>query len=43
MELERATNPFLRTEDPDLRKALNMQQALDVDVFAELRSRKDRF
>lgn len=43
MALERATNPFLRTADADLRKALDMPDATDVDVFADLRSRKDRF
>jgi hydroxyacylglutathione hydrolase len=43
MSLERATNPFLRSGDTNLRKTLDMQEAPDVDVFAELRSRKDHF
>jgi hydroxyacylglutathione hydrolase len=40
--LERATNPFLRAEEPDLRIALDMPNADAVDVFAELRERKNR-
>jgi hydroxyacylglutathione hydrolase len=40
---ELATNPFLRGADPVLRRALGMPQATDVDVFAEIRARKDRF
>ncbi len=40
---ERATNPFLRAGAPQLKDALNMPQAKDVEVFAELRRRKDSF
>jgi hydroxyacylglutathione hydrolase len=40
---EKQTNPFLRACDPLLKKALGMSGASDVDVFAELRRRKDRF
>lgn len=40
---ERATNPFLRCEDSRLRRALKMEDANPVDVFAEIRARKDRF
>lgn len=40
---ERATNPFLRCEDSRLKRALGMQDANPVDVFAELRARKDKF
>jgi hydroxyacylglutathione hydrolase len=40
---ERATNPFLRPGDPLLRKAIGMERAGDVEVFAEIRGRKDRF
>jgi len=43
MGLERATNPFLRSHDPALRAAIGMPDAPDADVFAEVRSRKDRF
>ena len=40
---EKATNPFLRVKDPAIRAHLDMEDADDVDVFAELRARKDRF
>lgn len=38
---ERATNPFLRAADPAIRRQLAMEDAADVDVFAEIRKRKD--
>ncbi|WP_390912945.1 hydroxyacylglutathione hydrolase [Pseudosulfitobacter sp. SM2401] len=41
--LERATNPFLRGHDPQIQTELNMKGAAPVDVFAEIRARKDRF
>jgi len=41
--LERATNPFLRAGDPAMKAALGLMRASDVDSFAELRRRKDRF
>jgi hydroxyacylglutathione hydrolase len=37
------TNPFLRANDPDIRKHLGMEGAEDWEVFAEIRSRKDKF
>ncbi len=40
---ELATNPFLRPDDKKIRAALNMPHASDVEVFAELRRRKDSF
>lgn len=40
-ELE--TNPFLRAHDPAIRAHLGMAEATDIEVFAEIRSRKDRF
>jgi hydroxyacylglutathione hydrolase len=40
---ERATNPFLRAADPAIRHRLDMPDATDDAVFAELRARKDRF
>jgi hydroxyacylglutathione hydrolase len=40
---ELATNPFLRWADPGLRKTLGMEKAPDVEVFAEVRRRKDVF
>ncbi|MHC4664559.1 MAG: hydroxyacylglutathione hydrolase [Planctomycetota bacterium] len=40
---ERITNPFLRAGTPELKTALSMPQAEAVEVFAELRRRKDVF
>jgi hydroxyacylglutathione hydrolase len=40
---ELATNPFLRAEDPGLQRALGMEGADPVAVFAETRKRKDHF
>jgi hydroxyacylglutathione hydrolase len=40
-ELE--TNPFLRWGDAAIRKHLGMENASDVEVFAEIRRRKDDF
>lgn len=40
---ELATNPFLRASDPALKSALDMGDASDAEVFAEIRHRKDRF
>lgn len=40
--LEKRTNPFLRVADPDIRKHLSMESASDVEVFAEIRRRKDQ-
>lgn len=40
---ERGANPFLRPEDAHIRAGLAMEDASDVDVFAELRKRKDNF
>jgi hydroxyacylglutathione hydrolase len=41
--LERATNPFLRPDDPAIRRELGLETADDVAVFAEIRRRKDSF
>ncbi|MGO4838628.1 hydroxyacylglutathione hydrolase C-terminal domain-containing protein, partial [Rhizobiaceae sp. 2RAB30] len=41
--LELATNPFLRSHDPVIRKNLGMEKASDAEVFAEIRKRKDVF
>lgn len=43
LEVERATNPFLRADAPSLRAALGMSDAADDAVFAEVRKRKDNF
>ncbi len=40
-ELE--TNPFLRWDDPSIRRHLGMEKATDAEVFAEIRKRKDNF
>lgn len=43
MGLEKKTNPFLRPDSPEIRRELNMEDADNVEVFAELRRRKDSF
>ncbi|HUT28281.1 MAG TPA: hydroxyacylglutathione hydrolase [Sedimentisphaerales bacterium] len=43
MLAERTTNPFLRADTPQLQAALKMPHAKAVEVFAELRRRKDFF
>jgi hydroxyacylglutathione hydrolase len=41
--LELETNPFLRAANPLLQKSLGLELADPVDIFAELRERKNRF
>ena len=41
--LEKATNPFLRSDSAELQNMLGMSGRDPVDVFAETRARKDRF
>lgn len=41
--LENATNPFLRVEDPQVKKAMGMDDANPFAVFAEMRERKNHF
>ena len=41
--LEMATNPFLRSGDPALQRAIGMAGTDPTDVFVELRERKNRF
>jgi hydroxyacylglutathione hydrolase len=43
MAEEWATNPFLRSDRPDLKRAVKMEEQTPSEVFAELRRRKDRF
>lgn len=43
LEIEFKTNPFLRVDQADLKKALNMEKATDVEVFSKIRAMKDRF
>ncbi|HWU26079.1 MAG TPA: hydroxyacylglutathione hydrolase [Rhizomicrobium sp.] len=41
--IEKKTNPFLRPDCPEIRKTLGMTAASTVEVFAEIRRRKDVF
>lgn len=41
--LEQATNPFLRADDPALAQAVGLAGRAPVEVFAEVRHRKDVF
>lgn len=43
LSLERATNPFLRAAIPSVQAHVGMKGADAVDVFTEIRARKDRF
>jgi hydroxyacylglutathione hydrolase len=43
LDLERATNPFLRAADPEFKARLGMENSSDAQVFAEIRRRKDAF
>ena len=40
---EKATNPFLRVDQPGIRQRLRLQDAPAAEVFAEIRRRKDSF
>jgi hydroxyacylglutathione hydrolase len=40
---ELSSNPFLRASDPALKARIGMADAVDVEVFAEIRRRKDKF
>ncbi|MHC4912036.1 MAG: hydroxyacylglutathione hydrolase [Planctomycetota bacterium] len=40
---EKTTNIFLRADTPEIKLALHMPNAVDVEVFAELRRRKNVF
>jgi hydroxyacylglutathione hydrolase len=41
--LEKKTNPFVRVASPEIRRSLGLENASDVEVFAETRRRKDEF
>ena len=41
--VEKATNPFLRADDPAMAAAVGMAGADPIAVFAEIRKRKDAF
>jgi hydroxyacylglutathione hydrolase len=40
---EKRTNPYFRVDAPPIRLLLQMENAPSVDVFAEIRRRKDNF
>ena len=40
---ETRLNPFLRADDPDLARALDLSASDPISVFSEIRSRKDTF
>ena len=40
---ERATNPFLRADQPSVARAVGLPPTDPVAVFAEVRARKDKF
>lgn len=43
LSLEKKTNPFMRSSSAGIRKALDMQNASDLEVFTEVRSRRNNF
>ena len=43
LELELATNPYLRVGLQSVKDTLNMSNATDAEVFTEIRVRKDNF
>lgn len=43
LELELATNPFLRTKQSSIRKFLHMEDNTDLEVFTKLRALKDEY
>lgn len=40
---EKKINPFLKTRDREIRESLKMQNASDLEVFIELRKRRDAY
>lgn len=43
LQQELATNPFLRTNSSEIKSMLNLPTATELEVFTELRNRKDTF
>jgi hydroxyacylglutathione hydrolase len=44
MGMEKATNPFLRADKPEMAKAMGLEPDIDPSVvFAALRAAKDKF
>ena len=42
VDLELATNPFLRVNEAEVRRSVGMPSAADWEVFGEIRERKNR-
>lgn len=42
VDREKATNPFIRVQSPEIRATIGMPDASDAAVFAEVRERKNR-
>jgi len=42
VDIEKATNPFLRAASPEIRATIGLPDATDAEVFAEVRERKNR-
>ncbi len=43
MEVEVATNPFLRCKSPEIRFHMGLESATDLEVFTKLRELRDNF
>ena len=43
LSIEKDTNPFLRSNDSNIKAHLGMSQSSDLETFAEIRKRKDNF
>lgn len=43
LAIEKAINPFLRCDHPEVKKAVGLENSDPSDVFAEVRRRKDNF
>lgn len=43
LDVELATNPFLRADEPSVAEALGMSNQSAVEIFTEIRKRKDNF
>ena len=43
LNLEKKTNPFLRSDDQEIRLELGMLESTRTEVFTEIRNRKDQF
>jgi hydroxyacylglutathione hydrolase len=43
LDAEKAANPFLRADSPEVATAVGMQGKPPAQVFAEIRARKNKF